>query len=57
MGVEIGSFEHDFLTIMHYIQSGILVVFNAPVVRRGLKAAQPEASGECGPWAVLGVVQ
>lgn len=53
MGVETGSFEHDFLT-MHYIQSGTLVLFNAPVVQRGLEAAQPGASGECGPWAVLG---
>lgn len=48
MGVETGSFEHDFL-IMHCIQRGILVLFNAPIVQRGLEAAQPEASGESGP--------
>lgn len=52
MGVEIESFEYDFLT-MHCIQSGILVLFNAAIVQGGLEAAQPEASGEGGPWAVL----
>lgn len=52
MGVDIGSFKHDFLTM--HCQSGMLVLFNAPGVQRGLEAAQPEGSGECGPWAVLG---
>lgn len=54
MGLETGSFEHDFVA-MYYIQSGIPVLFTAPIVQRGLEAAQPETSGECGPWVVPGL--
>lgn len=39
MGVETGSVEPDFL-IVHRIESSILVLFNAPIVRTGLDAAQ-----------------
>lgn len=61
MGVEIGSFEHDLLR-MHYIQSGILVLFSAPVVQRVLEAAQPEAQvsvvpGLCREWELPGAAQ
>lgn len=55
MGVDVGSFEDHFLTM--HCRSGMLVLFNAPVVQRRLEAAQPEASGERGPWAVLGWAQ
>jgi len=47
-GVGIGSVEDDVLAVRH-IPSGILVLRNAPIARRGLRAAQSAGSGERGP--------
>lgn len=54
VGIEIRSVECGFLAV-HHIQSGILLLFNAPIAQTGLKATQSAASGECSPRSLPGL--